>query len=45
MEVTENYFMNRLPKVSDEEAMECLRKIMEWELPETYKVLGVCCVI
>lgn len=33
--ITENYFTNRLPKVSDEEAMELLREIMEWELPET----------
>jgi len=33
--ITENYFTNRLPKVSDEEAIELLREIMEWELPET----------
>ncbi|KOR37987.1 MULTISPECIES: hypothetical protein [Planktothricoides] len=35
MGITENYFTNRLPKVSDEEAIELLREIMEWELPET----------
>ncbi len=33
--ITENYFTNRLPKVSDEEAISLLREIMEWELPET----------
>jgi len=32
MGITENYFTNRLPKVTDAEAMELLREIMEWEL-------------
>lgn len=32
MGITENYFTNRLPKVSDEEAIAALREILEWEL-------------
>ena len=32
MGITENYFTNRLPKVTDEEAMKLLKEIMEWEL-------------
>ena len=35
MGITENYFTNRLPKVTDEEAMGLLREIMEWERSET----------
>lgn len=30
--ITENYFTNRLPKVTDKEAMQLLHEIMEWEL-------------
>jgi len=30
--ISENYFTNRLPKVTDEEAIEALREIMEWTL-------------
>jgi len=30
--ITDNYFTNRLPKVTDEEAMKVLKEIMEWEL-------------
>lgn len=30
--ITENYFTNRLPKVTDAETIELLREIMEWNL-------------
>lgn len=32
MGITENYFTNKLSKVTDEEAMQLLQEIMEWEL-------------
>ncbi|MBE9143731.1 hypothetical protein [Planktothrix mougeotii] len=32
MGITENYFTNRLPKVTDQKAIQSLKEIMEWEL-------------
>lgn len=34
MGISDDYFTNRLPKVTDEEASLALMEIMEWELPE-----------
>lgn len=42
MGIDEDYFSNRLPKVTDEQAEALLEEIMFWELPglEMFKMLG-----